>query len=87
MSKWKDTVFDDIYDSYEEAFDDFCENLSPYEVFDYILNTAREGDIVAALNGKKPDFYTYKLMELADKQCTDSLVEILDEEEENTEED
>ena len=80
MSKWKDTVYDDIYDSYEEAFDDFCENLSPYEVFDYILNTAREGDIIAALNGKKPDFYTYKLMKLADEQCTDSLVEIPDEE-------
>lgn len=80
MSKWKDTAYDDIYDSYEEAFDDFCESLSPYEVFDYILNTAREGDIVAALNGKKPDFYTYKLMELADKECSDSLVEIPDEE-------
>lgn len=85
MSKWKDTVVNDIYDSYEEAFDDFCENLSPYEVFDYILNTAREGDIIAALNGKKPDFYTYKLMELADKQCSDCLVEIPDEEG-NTEE-
>ena len=85
MSKWKDTAFDDIYDSYEEALDDFCENLSPYEVFDYILNTAREGDIIAALNGKKPDFYTYKLMELADKECNDCLVEIPDEEEEDTE--
>ena len=80
MSKWKDTVYDDIYDSYEEAFDDFCENLSPYEVFDYILNTAREDDIVAALNGKKSDFYTYKLQELAYKECTDCLVEIPDEE-------
>ena len=79
MSKWKDTAFDDIYDSYEEALDDFCENLSPYEVFDYILNTAGEGDIIAALNGKKPDFYTYKLMELADKECSDYLVEIPDE--------
>ena len=81
MSKWKDTVFDDIYDSYEEAFDDFCENLSPYEVFDYILHTAREGDIVAALNGKKPDFYTYKLKELADKECSDCLIEIPEDEE------
>ena len=79
MSKWKDTAFDDIYDSYEEALDDFCESLSPYEVFDYILNTAGEGDIIAALNGKKPDFYTYKLMELADKECNDCLVEIPDE--------
>ena len=82
MSKWKDTIYDDIYDSYEEALNDFCENLSPYEVFDYILNTAREGDIIAALNGKKPDFYTYKLMELADKECTDCLVEIHEDEEE-----
>ena len=79
MSKWKDTAFDDIYDSYEEALDDFCENLSPYEVFDYILNTAGEGDIIAALNGKKPDLYTYKLMERADKECSDCLVEIPDE--------
>lgn len=82
MSKWKDTVFNDIYDSYEEAFDDFCESFSPYEVFDYIIDTAREDDIVAALNGKKPDFYTEKLMELADKQCTDCLVEIPEDEEE-----
>lgn len=82
MSKWMDTESDDIYDSYEEAFDEFCESLSPYEVFDYILNTAREGDIVAALNGKKPDFYTYKLKELAYKQCTDYLVEIPEDEEE-----
>ena len=82
MSKWKDTAFDDIYDSYEEALDDFCENLSPYEVFDYILKTAGEGDIIAALNGKKPDFYTYKLMELADKECNDCLVEIPEDEEE-----
>ena len=82
MSKWKDTAFDDIYDSYEEALNDFRESLSPYEVFDYILNTAGEGDIIAALNGKKPDFYTYKLMELADKECTDCLVEIHEDEEE-----
>lgn len=82
MSKWRDTVYDDIYDSYEEAFDDIRESFSPYEVFDYIINTAREYDIVAALNGKKSNFYTEKLMELTDKQCTDCLVEIPEDEEE-----
>ena len=35
--------------------------------------------LMKALDGKKPDFYTYKLMELADKECSDCLVEIPDE--------
>lgn len=82
MSKWCNTVYGDIYDSYEEAFDDICESSSPYEVFDYIINTAREDDIIAALDGNKPNFYTDKFMEFVEKECADYIYEILETEEE-----
>lgn len=86
MSKWKNLQTGEIFDSRGEAFDDIFDNVSPSDVIYHIIETAEEKDLVAALNGKKPDFYTYKLMELADKQCSDCLIEIPDEEEENTEE-
>ena len=86
MSKWKNLQTGEIFDSRGEAFDDIFDNISPSDVIYYIIETAEEKDLVAALEGKKPDFYTDNLMKLSDKQCVDYIVEIPDEEEENTEE-
>ena len=86
MSKWKNLQTGDIFDSRGEAFDDIFDNISPSDVIYYIIETAEEKDLVAALDGKKPDFYTYNLMGFADKQCDKYIVEIPDEEEEDTEE-
>lgn len=86
MSKWKNLQTGDIFNSRGEAFDDIFDNVSPSDVIYYIIETAEEEDLIAALNGKIPDFYTDKLMEFAEKQCNKYIVEIPDEEEENTEE-
>lgn len=86
MSKWKNLQTGDIFDSRGEAFDDIFDNVSPSDVIYHIIETAEEKDLVAALDGKIPDFYTNNLMKLADKQCADYIVEISDEEEENMEE-
>lgn len=86
MSKWKNLQTDDIFDSRGEAFDDIFDNISPSDVIYHIIETAEEKDLVAALDGKIPDFYTDNLMKLADKQCNKYIVEIPDEEEEDTEE-
>ena len=87
MSKWKNLQTGDIFDSRGEAFDNIFDNISPSDVIYHIIETAEEKDLVAALEGKKPDFYTDNLMKLVNKQCADYIVEIPDEEEENTEED
>ena len=89
MSKWKNLQTGDIFGSRGEAFDDIFDNISPSDVIYYIIETAEEKDLVAALEGKKPDFYTDNLMKLADKQCANRIVEISveeEEEEEDTEE-
>ena len=86
MSKWKNLQTGEIFDSRDEAFDDIFDNVSPADVIYYIIETAEKKDLVAALKGKKPDFYTDNLMKLADKQCADYIVEIPDEEGEDTEE-
>ena len=87
MSKWKNLKTGDIFDSRGQAFDDIFDNISPSDVIYHIIETAEEKDLVAALDGKKPDFYTYNLMGFAEKQCDKYIVEIPDEEEEDTEED
>ena len=86
MSKWKNVQTGDTFDSRGEAFDDIFDNISPSDIIYYIIETAEEKDLVAALDGKKPDFYTYNLMGFAEKQCDKYIAEIPDEEEENTEE-
>ena len=86
MSKWRNEQTGDIFDSRGEAFDDIFDNISPSDVIYYIIETAEEKDLVAALDGKIPDFYTDYLMGIAEKQCDDYIVEIPDEEEEDTEE-
>lgn len=88
MSKWKNLETGDIFDSRGEAFDDIFDNISPSDVIYHIIETEEEKDLVAALDGKKPDFYTDKFMELAERRCDEYIVEIPDEEEEeDTEED
>lgn len=88
MSKWKNLQTDEIFDSRGEAFDDIFDNISPSDVIYHIIETTEEKDLVAALDGEIPDFYTYNLMGFAEKQCNKYVVEIPDEEEEeNTEED
>ena len=82
MSKWKNLQTGDIFDSRGEAFDDIFDNVSPSDVIYHIIETAEEKDLVAALNGNKPNFYTDKLMEFADKQCDDYIYEIFETEEE-----
>ena len=86
MSKWKNVQTGDTFDSRGEAFDDIFDNISPSDVIYHIIETAEEKDLVAALDGKTPDFYTYNLMGFAEKQCDKYIVEIPDEEEEDTEE-
>ena len=86
MSKWKNLETGDIFDSYDAAYDDIFDNLSPLDVICSIFENTEEEDLIAALDGKKPDFYTYNLMGFAEKQCDEYIVEIPDEEEENTEE-
>lgn len=86
MSKWKNMQTGEIFNSRGEAFDNIFDNISPSDVIYYIIETAEEKDLVAALDGKTPDFYTDNLMKLAEKQCNDYIVEIPDEEEENMEE-
>lgn len=86
MSKWENLETGNTFDSYEKACDDVYDNLSPSDVFDYIIETVDESDIIAALDGKKPDFYTNKFMELAEKQCDEYIVEILEDEEDEEEE-
>lgn len=86
MSKWKNLQTGDIFDSRGVAFDDIFDNVSPSDVIYYIIETAEEKDLVAALDGKIPDFYTDNLMKFAEKLCADYIVEIPDEEEEDTEE-
>lgn len=86
MSKWKNLKTGDIFDSRGEAFDDIFDNVSPSDVIYHIIETAEEKDLVSALDGKKPYFYTDNLMKLADKQCADYIVEIPDEEKEDMEE-
>lgn len=82
MSKWKNLETGEIFDSRGQAFDDIFDNVSPSDVIYHIIETAEEKDLVAALNGNKPDFYTDKFMELAEKQCADYIVEILEDDEE-----
>lgn len=86
MSKWKNLETGDIFDSYDAAYDDIFDNLSPLDVICSIFEDTEEEDLIAALNGKTPDFYTYNFMEFAEKQCNKYVVEIPDEEEENMEE-
>lgn len=86
MSKWKNLQTGEIFDSRGQAFDDIFDNVSPSDVIYHIIETAEEKDLVAALDGKIPDFYTCNLMEFAEKQCNEYIVEIPDEEEEDTEE-
>lgn len=78
MNKWKNLQTGDIFDSLGEAFDDIFDNISPSDVIYHIIETAEEKDLVAALDGKKPDFYTYNLMGFAEKQCDKYIVEIPD---------
>lgn len=82
MSKWLNEEHGGMFYSYEEACDDIYDNLSPLSVIDYIIETTEEEDLIAALDGKKPDFYTDKFMEVAEKRCADYIVEILETEEE-----
>ena len=86
MSKWKKLQTGDIFDSRGEAFDNIFDNISPSDVIYYIIETAEEKDLVAALDGKTPDFYTDNLMKFAEEQCNKYIVEIPDEEEEDMEE-
>ena len=86
MSKWKNLETGNTFGSYEEVCDEIYDNLLFDDVIEYIMETSDDYDVIAALNGNKPDFYTDKFMELADRQCADYIVEIPDEEEEDTEE-
>lgn len=86
MSKWKNLQTNNTFNSCEEACDEIYDNLSLEDVIEHIMETSDSYDVIAALNGNKPDFYTNKFMELADRQCADYIVEIPDEEEEDTEE-
>lgn len=82
MSKWLNENNDCTFDSYEEACDNVSDELYPSDVINYIIDTTDEKDIIAALDGNKPNFYTDKFMELAEKQCADYIYEILETEEE-----
>lgn len=84
MSKWKNLQTGDIFDSYDAAYDDIFDNLSPLDIICSIFEDTEEEDLIAALNGKTPDFYTNSLMEFARKQFDEYIVKIP--EEENTEE-
>lgn len=84
MSKWTNTETNDIFDTYEEACDDIYDCLTPDDVLDYIFETCEQSEIIQALNGDKPDFYTDKFCELADKYCGEQIEEIYyDDDDEN----
>lgn len=78
MSKWENLETGDIFDSYDAAYDDIFDNISPLDVICSIFENTEEEDLIAALDGKTPDFYTYNLMGFAKKQCDKYIVEIPD---------